>query len=34
LAREILAKSALAITSAGDLTDAATKAVSMAGAHS
>jgi succinyl-CoA synthetase beta subunit len=34
LAREILAKSGLAITSAGDLTDAAKKAVSLAGAHS
>ena len=34
LAREILAKSGLAITPASDLTDAAKKAVSMAGAHS
>jgi succinyl-CoA synthetase beta subunit len=34
LAREILAKSGLAITPASDLTDAATKAVSRAGAHS
>jgi succinyl-CoA synthetase beta subunit len=33
-AREILASSGLAITPAGDLTDAAKKAVSMAGAHS
>ena len=32
-AREILANSGLAITAASDLTDAATKAVSMAGAH-
>jgi succinyl-CoA synthetase beta subunit len=34
LAREILADSGLAITAARDLTDAATKAVAMAGAHS
>jgi len=34
LAREILAKSGLAITPASDLTDAAKKAVSMAGAQS
>ena len=34
LALQILAKSGLAITPAGDLTDAALKAVSMAGAHS
>src|SRR5580704_13806908 len=34
LAREILANSGLAITAASDLTDAATKAVAMAGAHS
>jgi len=34
LAREILAKSGLAITAARDLTDAATKAVKMAGQHS
>jgi succinyl-CoA synthetase beta subunit len=34
LAREILAHSGLAITAASDLTDAATKAVAMAGAHS
>jgi succinyl-CoA synthetase beta subunit len=34
LAREILAKSGLAITAASDLTDAAKKAVTMAGAHS
>ncbi len=34
LAREILANSGLAITAASDLTDAATKAVKMAGAHS
>ena len=33
LAREILANSGLAITAASDLTDAAKKAVSMAGAH-
>jgi succinyl-CoA synthetase beta subunit len=33
LAREILTKSGLAITPASDLTDAAKKAVSMAGAH-
>ena len=34
LARKILANSGLAITPASDLTDAATKAVTMAGAHS
>ena len=34
LAREILAKSGLAITPASDLTDAAKKAVNMAGAQS
>jgi succinyl-CoA synthetase beta subunit len=34
LARQILAGSGLAITAASDLTDAATKAVKMAGAHS
>jgi succinyl-CoA synthetase beta subunit len=34
LAREILATSGLAITPAGDLTDAAVKAVNLAGAHS
>ena len=34
LARQMLAKSGLAITAASDLTDAATKAVAMAGAHS
>ena len=34
LARQVLAHSGLAITAASDLTDAATKAVSMAGAHS
>ena len=34
LARQMLAKSGLAITAARDLTDAATKAVSLAGAHS
>jgi len=34
LARELLANSGLAITPASDLTDAAKKAVSMAGAHS
>src|SRR6202161_1355823 len=34
LAREILAKSGLAITPAGDLTDAAVKAVNLAGTHS
>jgi succinyl-CoA synthetase beta subunit len=34
LARTLLAKSGLAITPASDLTDAAKKAVSMAGAHS
>ena len=34
LAREILANSGLAITAASDLTDAATKAVKLAGAHS
>jgi succinyl-CoA synthetase beta subunit len=34
LAREILAKSGLAITPASDLTDAAKKAVTLAGAHS
>jgi succinyl-CoA synthetase beta subunit len=34
LARQLLAKSGLAITAARDLTDAATKAVSLAGAHS
>src|SRR5258708_6643911 len=34
LAREILGKSGLAITPASDLTDAAKKAVSMAGGHS
>jgi succinyl-CoA synthetase beta subunit len=34
LARKILANSGLAITPASDLTDAATKAVKMAGAHS
>jgi succinyl-CoA synthetase beta subunit len=33
-ARELLARSGLDITAAGDLTDAATKAVRMAGAHS
>jgi succinyl-CoA synthetase beta subunit len=33
LARKLLASSGLAITPASDLTDAATKAVSMAGAH-
>jgi succinyl-CoA synthetase beta subunit len=34
LARQLLANSGLAITPASDLTDAAKKAVSMAGAHS
>jgi succinyl-CoA synthetase beta subunit len=34
LARQMLAQSGLAITPAGDLTDAALKAVSMAGARS
>ena len=34
LARQMLAKSGLAITAARDLTDAATKAVSLTGAHS
>jgi len=34
LARQLLAKSGLAITAARDLTDAATKAVSLAGARS
>jgi succinyl-CoA synthetase beta subunit len=33
LARQLLAGSGLAITAAGDLTDAATKAVSLAGVH-
>jgi succinyl-CoA synthetase beta subunit len=33
-ARELLAHSGLDITAAGDLTDAATKAVRLAGAHS
>jgi succinyl-CoA synthetase beta subunit len=33
-ARELLAGSGLDITAAGDLTDAATKAVAMAGARS
>jgi succinyl-CoA synthetase beta subunit len=34
LARQLLAKSGLAITAARDLTDAATKAVNLAGAQS